>query len=814
MSSKSMSTSSIPSSNDDEVAAVIRAAYQRAATFESDCSNLSNANQSDIEKCLAEVCYYDASRSSREATPPSSSKEDYLLQQPSSYPPGSDKVHIDWSEHYDRQESHDEIDVDRFASRRRSSNKATQYYKRNVSSWSSSSADVDAVDTESATADADYDDNNDPIIYVSNHSLHSMSTLGTMGLFTTQYSNESSAKKGKSFTTNQEGEHTEQSIVLDHAINERSAKPPTPPPPSTPPLKRQKSAPEWQQRSSLPSRQNRKVFEQNLLALNQASKNPTRTQLSPIPQSPYVVEGATPVVDTPLTYTASSAPAPQHKQPVSCSRPREELAWQDRDRKVFEQNVTALNQASTNPRTKLSPPLPYKAMATTVSRDVLSENKHSSSEINLTSTVAIRRDPFDENLSKSWPAGGRSPTGGISQSHQHHQKTKNDDDLLKKIKIGYQNDREKECLPPPPPSQPRQHTQSPHSVTCAVSPTDSEELAHTHSVVKQQSKNAEHPGINGGLKHNRQDRTKLPHPPFSNDSRPMQQDSSTKKTFPTSKSSICSTMQPRTQRDFNTTLMKLQHRVELSKRTNGLAARQYHARHFWFYSVPISTCFIMSMILVMMCAINSLDTDERIGLAMGSVFCSILATVFYFLDGKFGMNHHAALHTTARNEMTKAGFRLDQLSKYKGCGLVSGLHSTKACTGAIRTLHRLDVYIEAINQYIPATPKGIDNVYKLLNNQINKICRTCPSAIESRLSYFMDDDNWGGDNLNAGMAPFDLVADAYICLEEELRKFILYPVFLPNAEDVVARTIDIFFQDTTEDSDSSSYRNTESTSLM
>jgi hypothetical protein len=678
-----------------------------------------------------------------------------------------------------------------------------------------------------------------------------------MGLFATQYSNERSAKKRKSFTTNQEGEHTKQSIVLDHAINERSANPPTPPPPSTPPLKLQKGAPEWQQRSSLPSRQDRKVFEQNLLALNQASKKyPTRTKLSPIPQSPYVVEGATPVVDTPLTYTDSSTPTPQHKQPVSCSRPREELAWQDRDRKVFEQNVTALNQASTNPRTKLSPPLPYKAKATTVSRDALSGNKHSSSEINLTSTVAIRRDPkFNlgkswpvggrshqeqhqlmkdddeinlsrvairqdtvdyENFSKSWPAGGggRSPTGGRSQSHQHHQKKKNDDDLLKKIKVGYQNDREKECLPPPPPSQPRQHTQSPHSVTCAVSPTDSEELAHTHSVVKQQSKNAEHPCINGGLKHNRQDRMKLPLPPFSNDSRPMQQDSSTKKAFPTSKSSICSTMQPQTQRDFNTTLMKLQHRVELSKRTNGLAARQYHARHFWLYSVPISTCFIMSMILVMMCAINRLDTDERIGLAMGSVFCSILATVFYFLEGKFGMNHHAALHTTARNEMTKAGFRLDQLSKYKGCGLVSGLHSTKACTGAIRTLHRLDVYIEAINQFIPATPKGIDNVYKLLNNQINKICRTCPSAIENRLSYFMDDDNWGGANLNAGMAPFDLVADAYICLEEELRKFILYPVFLPNAEDVVARTIDIFFQDTTEDSDSSSYRNTESTSLM
>jgi hypothetical protein len=392
---------------------------------------------------------------------------------------------------------------------------------------------------------------------------------------------------------------------------------------------------------------------------------------------------------------------------------------------------------------------------------------------------------------------------------------KKDDDLLKKIKVGYQNDREKECLPPPPPlSQPRHHTSSPHSVTCTtsspvVSPTNSKELASPHRVMKQQSKKVTHPIFD-----NLQDR--MPLPPFSYGTRPMQQQATrtTKKTCPTSKGSTSDTMQV-TQRDFNNKLMKLQHQVELSKRTNGLAIRQYHARHVWFYSVPISTCFIMSMILVIMCAINGLDTDERIGLAMGSVFCSILATVFYFLEGKFGMNHHAVLHTSARNEMTTAGFRLDQLSKYKGCGLVSGLHSTKACTSAIRSLHRLDMYIQAINQCIPPIPQGIDNVYKLLNNRINKICRTCPHAIEKRLSYGMDDDNCGGADKHATTTvPFDLVSDAYNCLEEELGKFILYPVFLPNAEDVVARTIDIFFEDTTEDSDSISCRNTESISLM
>lgn len=41
----------------------------------------------------------------------------------------------------------------------------------------------------------------------------------------------------------------------------------------------------------------------------------------------------------------------------------------------------------------------------------------------------------------------------------------------------------------------------------------------------------------------------------------------------------------------------------------------------------------------------------------------------------------------------------------------------------------------------------------------------------------MDDDSWGGAD-HAATPPFDLVANAYNCLEEELRRFILYPVFM------------------------------------
>ena len=536
-------------SKESVVEAIIQAAYERAATFES--SDLSSfCHKSDIENCLAEAYDRVAAEassptaimmSSRATTPPVN--DGLSPSAPSPYPPGSDKVHIDWSEHYDRPESLDEIiDVDRFASRhcssskRRSKNTTTvgaaadrayavaQYYQRKLSS----STGVDTVDPESATADANYNvSNNDPIIYVSNHSLHSMSTLGTMGLFATQYSNERSAvKKVKSFTTNQEGDHTQQSIVLDHAINEERSvkKPPTPPPPTpplksnnersvkkvqsyttnqeedhteqqsisldhainergelpsafapppppTPPLKRrtsaaETSAPEWQHRLSLAnSKQDRKVFEQNLLALNQVSKNSRpMTKLSPIPQCPYVVEGATPgVADTPLTYHVSSLPHQQHnKQPHNSSRlipthlqvqPHlESVTSSAAARQTMKDNVqsltsstalqvsdidiqlTAKSSGKTRSHTGQLPPLPMKTpqhTTTSASRQaVSSENKHSSSETNLRKVAIRRDDTVNGNLGKSWPVGGRS-------QEQHQLLMKDNDEInLSRVAVG------------------------------------------------------------------------------------------------------------------------------------------------------------------------------------------------------------------------------------------------------------------------------------------------------------------------------------------------------------------------------------------
>ena len=45
------------------------------------------------------------SSSSQEATPPINDGLSSSAPSPSLYPPGFDKVRIDWSEHYDRQES-------------------------------------------------------------------------------------------------------------------------------------------------------------------------------------------------------------------------------------------------------------------------------------------------------------------------------------------------------------------------------------------------------------------------------------------------------------------------------------------------------------------------------------------------------------------------------------------------------------------------------------------------------------------------------------------------------------------------------------
>ena len=207
------------------------------------------------------------------------------------------------------------IDVDRFASRHSRRN-----YKRNFSSWSSSSADVDAVDPDSATADADYDDHNDPIIYVTNHSHQSMSTLGTMGFKEIRVKKTVDPSTASEHPTNQHSR-----VLLDHGAissEERSAKkpplppPPPPPPPLAQPLKRQTSTPLTDQTHRLRSSS---------------------------------------------SSSSSSAKHPGEVRPaVTHDSQREELSWHDR--KAFKHNLKALKQVPPPP-SKLPSKLPLTRRA-------------------------------------------------------------------------------------------------------------------------------------------------------------------------------------------------------------------------------------------------------------------------------------------------------------------------------------------------------------------------------------------------------------------------------------------------------------------
>lgn len=258
------------------------------------------------------------------------------------------------------------------------------------------------------------------------------------------------------------------------------------------------------------------------------------------------------------------------------------------------------------------------------------------------------------------------------------------------------------------------------------------------------------------------------------------------------KTVVDSIKQPQTQRNFNTTLRRLMHQVELAKRANGIAARHYSSRHFLFWFVPISSCIFTSIVLVLTCALGVGD-DARLGLALFSAFFSFVAFVLNFLQGKFGTMSRASLHRSARVEMIQVAFRLDKLGKYRGWGLTSGSPSTESCASAIRALHRIDVYVQAMRQCTPPIPKNIHEVCFLLVSRLKVICHKCPHAVKERLHY--KEDDWGDVSGDANVVPLGMQIDAFNLLEEELTAYFRYPMFMPNAQDVVSRTIDIFFAD-------------------
>ncbi len=246
---------------------------------------------------------------------------------------------------------------------------------------------------------------------------------------------------------------------------------------------------------------------------------------------------------------------------------------------------------------------------------------------------------------------------------------------------------------------------------------------------------------------------------------------------------------PETQRNFNTTLKKLWRRVEMMKRTNHFAAAHYRARHFWFWFVPISSSIFMSVLLSLATAVD-VSGKSRVGLALFTGFFACVAFGLNFLQGKFGWSSRAEVHRSSEVELGQVAFRLDTLGKYEGRGLTTGSHSTRSRANAIRDLYRIDVYLQAMQRCTPPIPEDINEVFYLLASRLKGICLKYPNAVKAR-AYYEDEPN--DDPADTNPVPVEMQIDALDLLGREIENYFLYPLFMPNARDVVSRTIDIFF---------------------
>lgn len=242
-------------------------------------------------------------------------------------------------------------------------------------------------------------------------------------------------------------------------------------------------------------------------------------------------------------------------------------------------------------------------------------------------------------------------------------------------------------------------------------------------------------------------------------------------------------MQPQTQRNISTTLKNLLHLVELTKRTNAMAAARYNALHFWFYFVPISFCIFSAIVLALIGSLHIVE-ETRLGLALFSAFFSFVAFLLNFLQGKFSLSTRASLHRSVKAEMVQVAFRLEKLQNFKGWGLNLSKYSTESRANAVRNLYRLDIYVRAMGQCTPPVPTKINEVCCLLASRVKTMCLKYPNTVKERLSYNEDE---------FGEVPIEMQSDAYDCMEEELRTYFLYPILIPNPQTVVARTIDVFF---------------------
>ncbi|KAL9188584.1 hypothetical protein ACHAXT_006962 [Thalassiosira profunda] len=246
---------------------------------------------------------------------------------------------------------------------------------------------------------------------------------------------------------------------------------------------------------------------------------------------------------------------------------------------------------------------------------------------------------------------------------------------------------------------------------------------------------------------------------------------------------------PETQRNFDATLQKLSRRVEMMTRINRFAAAHQRARHFCFWFVPVAVCLGLSILLSLACALSAGD-DSRRNLSLAVGFFASSAFGLHLIHARFKWSSRAELHRSAEVELTQVAFRLDTLAKYEGNGLTAGAHSTKSRPNAIRDLYRIDVYLQAMQRCTPEAPASINEVFFLLASRLEGICQKYPHAVKLRSAYaFYDEDPNNSEN----PVPVEMQIDALDLLGREIQSYFLYPLFMPNAKEVVSRTIDIFF---------------------
>jgi hypothetical protein len=128
-------------------------------------------------------------------------------------------------------------------------------------------------------------------------------------------------------------------------------------------------------------------------------------------------------------------------------------------------------------------------------------------------------------------------------------------------------------------------------------------------------------------------------------------------------------------------------------------------------------------------------------------------------------------------------FRLEKLRKMM---MMSATKQHRA--NLTQELYRIDVYLQAVQRRTPDIPRNIETAFGMLASRLGRIAVSYPNAFQMRLSTY----NLMNEEKN--QLPVEMQIDALDLLIQEMEKYWLYPLYMPNAHDVVSRTIDIFFE--------------------